>query len=116
MWREWGRSIDLRDSAEGGRQVVDLGLLVLAQALPLPVLIAIALWGAPGTSGAWLALAGINGLLLALRVGVLRALAGSYDRPGIGFWLSPLADPAAVFRVVLSTVRRPTRWRGRVYG
>jgi len=54
--------------------------------------------------------------LLSSRLIVLRALAGSYDRPGVGFWLSPLADPAAVFRVLLSSLRRPTRWRGRSYG
>ena len=46
---------------------------------------------------------------------LLAALAGSYERPGPAFWLSPFADPLAVFRVLLSTVRRPRAWRGRQY-
>jgi dolichol-phosphate mannosyltransferase len=116
MWREWGRSIDLRDSASRARQAVDLGLLVLSQALPLPVLLVTGLWGIPDPRDVGAALVAINAALLIVRLGVLRALAGSYDRPGLGFWLSPLADPAAVFRVALSTVRRPTQWRGRSYG
>ena len=35
---------------------------------------------------------------------------------GAPFWLSPLADPLAALRILLSTLRRPTRWRGREYG
>ena len=31
------------------------------------------------------------------------------------FWLSPLADIAAVLRVVWSTFVRPRSWRGRTY-
>jgi dolichol-phosphate mannosyltransferase len=46
---------------------------------------------------------------------LLGALAGSYERPGVTFWLSPLADIAAVYRVVLSTLKRPRAWRGRRY-
>ncbi len=42
MWREWGRSIDLRDSTSRVRQAVDLVLLVFAQALPIPILAAVA--------------------------------------------------------------------------
>jgi hypothetical protein len=33
----------------------------------------------------------------------------------LAYALSWLADPAAVFRVALSTFRRPVSWRGRVY-
>jgi dolichol-phosphate mannosyltransferase len=32
------------------------------------------------------------------------------------FWLSPLADPLAVLRIILSAIHTPTQWRGRQYG
>ena len=49
------------------------------------------------------------------------AIAASYQRPtklslasGL-FWLSPLADPLAVVRILLSSLKTPTQWRGRIY-
>jgi dolichol-phosphate mannosyltransferase len=44
------------------------------------------------------------------------ALASSYERKGVPFWLSPLADPLAAIRILLSTLRTPKRWRSREYG
>ena len=115
MWREWGRSIDLRDSTRPIWLVVDSVLLVLAQALPLPLLIAIASGLVRGAPNVVDALVAINAAFVLIRVLILGALAGSYERPGVAFWLSPLADIAAVFRVLLSTIRRPHAWRGRSY-
>lgn len=115
MWREWGRSIDLRDSTTRARMVVDVAFLVLAQALPWPLLLAVALGTLHGPPNVIDALIGINAALLLVRVLLLGALVHAYERPGIGFWLSPLADPLAVWRVVMSAVRRPTQWRGRDY-
>lgn len=115
MWREWGRSIALRDSTTGARMALDVALLALAQALPLPMLIALALGILRGPPNVIDALIGVNAALLLVRVLLLGALVHSYERPGIGFWLSPLADPLAVWRVLVSSLRRPTRWRGRVY-
>ena len=46
---------------------------------------------------------------------MLFALAGSYERRGLPYWLSPLADPLAVLRIAVSTVLRPQTWRGREY-
>jgi dolichol-phosphate mannosyltransferase len=115
MWREWGRSIDLRDSTSRVRQLVDLALLVLAQALPIPMLALLAAGVVHAQPSKVDALVAINAAFLLIRVLLLGALAASYERPGAAFWLSPLADPAAVFRVLLSTVRRPTEWRGRSY-
>jgi dolichol-phosphate mannosyltransferase len=115
MWREWGRSIDLRDSTTRARQVADSALLVLAQGLPIPLLAAAAAGMIAGTPNELDALIGINAAFVLIRVLLLGALAGCYERPGLTFWLSPLADPLAVFRVLLSTVRRPRAWRGRQY-
>ena len=118
MWREWGRSVDLRDATTPARQWGDLAVLALAQAAPLWVAIGAAWWLAAGSAAARpaaAALLGVNALLLGVRGALLRALAGSYAERGALFWLSPLADPAAVFRIFLSTVRRQRRWRGRAF-
>ena len=117
MWREWGRSVDLSDATSRGRQWSDIAMLVCAQALPLPTIVAIAAWWIARGGGALPpvigALAGVNAGLFALRLALLNGLSRSYAERGWSFWLSPLADSAAVFRIVLSTVRRPRRWRGR---
>jgi dolichol-phosphate mannosyltransferase len=113
MWREWGRSIDLRDSTRPIWLAVDSVFLVLAQALPFPLLIALASGVVRGAPNVVDALFAINAAFVLIRVLMLGALAGSYERPGVAFWLSPLADIAAVFRVLLSSARRPRAWRGR---
>ena len=116
MWREWGRSIDLKDGATPLRQAGDVLFLLLVQGAPLPVLLLAALGGLrdAGAAGAWLV--GVSATLVGIRVMMNIALAGSYDVRGATYWLSPLADPLAALRILLSSVRRPRRWRGRQYG
>lgn len=109
MWREWGRSVDLADATSSRMQWADTAVLVLGQALPVPMF-AVSLLSA----SSWPLLA-INALLLGIRLVVLIAIAPSYERRGLPFLLSWMCDPAAVFRVVLSTIRRPVSWRGRTY-
>jgi dolichol-phosphate mannosyltransferase len=115
MWREWGRSIDLRDSTSPVRQTIDALLLVLSMALPIPLLAVLSAGVIRGEPNVADALIAINAGFLLVRVLLLGALVGSYERPGVTFWLSPLADPLAVYRVLLSTLRRPRAWRGRRY-
>ena len=115
MWREWGRSIDLADSTRRHRLAAEILFLVLAQALPLPLLAAIATGVVAGPPKLITALAAVNGGFLLTRVLLLLALRRSYERPALTFWLSPLADPFAVWRVIRSALRRPTTWRGRRY-
>lgn len=120
LWREWGRSLDLKDAASPQQTWGDVGFLVAVQGLPL---LTVALFGL-----AWLlgvrspvctAVLGLNGALLAARVALLWAIAPSYDRTNAkgawAFWLSPLADPLAAFRIALSASRTPTQWRSRQY-
>jgi dolichol-phosphate mannosyltransferase len=116
MWREWGRSIDLSDSTPRARQAVDSLVLLLTQAIPVPLLAILAAGVVGASPGLVDTLVGLNAALLLARVLLLGALAKSYERPGVTFWLSPLADVPAVFRVLLSTVVRPRTWRGRRYG
>jgi dolichol-phosphate mannosyltransferase len=127
-WREWGRSLDLKN-ASSPEQVLGDGLfLLMVQALPLPLLLGLGwLWvsGESSQTPVLAGLLGLNGLLVGMRLGLLGAIANSYDwsadvpTGGLGrglFWLSPLADGAAVLRIGLSSLKTPKAWRGRVYG
>ena len=92
-------------------------LLLLVQGVPLPALVAFALVAHSGHSlgeGARL-VALLSSVTLGVRVLLQRALAPSYAHTGIAFWLSPLSDPLAAIRILVSTLRRPTQWRGRTY-
>jgi len=116
MWREWGRSIDLKDATRPWQQWANIVFLTLVQALPLVVLIVLATTaGSAPLDRERSLLALVNGALLAIRVMLLWPLSGSYERTGVTFWCSWLADAPAVARVVLSTMQRGRRWRGRNY-
>ncbi len=113
-WREWGRSLDLKDASTPRQQAFDVIFLILAQGLPIPVLLTIALSGWP--QGFWLtALVWVNVLLIAIRLLLLVGVRGSYDRVHWSFWLSPLADPLAALRILISSLTVPRKWRGRSY-
>jgi dolichol-phosphate mannosyltransferase len=117
MWREWGRSLDLKDASTPVRQWMDVAHLWLAQGLPIPALATLfaAGWVAAPPSLAANALVGVNAALLGVRQLLLLALRGAYERARWPFWLSALADPLAALRITLSSMRRPTRWRTREY-
>jgi dolichol-phosphate mannosyltransferase len=120
-WREWGRSLDLKDACSPAQKWGDLGFLLFVQGLPLLTTVGLSLAVAAGNQTIpVLAALALNGFLLAVRVALLLAILPSYDRPRSPaawmFWLSPLADPLAVLRIFLSSIRSPTHWRGRTYG
>jgi dolichol-phosphate mannosyltransferase len=119
-WREWGRSLDLKDAASQAQIWGDALFLMMVQGLPLVLTVVLLMVLASGTVSLtiWLLL-GLNLILLGVRVGLNFAIAASYDFsqtrfPWI-FWLSPLTDPAAVWRIFLSSMQRPKQWRGRSY-
>lgn len=119
-WREWGRSLDLKDAASVQQKWGDLAFLTAVQGLPLLLtllsLFCLILGGAMPVQ----LLLGLNLSLLLIRFSLCWAIASSYDfsqaKASWSFWLSPLADPLAVYRIWLSSSRRPTQWRGREYG
>ncbi len=120
-WREWGRSLDLKDASPRGQVWGDLWLLTSVQGLPLPLAIASLVALASGLQSRTLvALTGLCWGLVAIRWALLLAIAPAYDRRQSRagawlFWLSPLADPLAVARIWLSSLQRPRQWRGRRY-
>ena len=101
-WRHWGRSLPMPDATAPGPQLIDLATLLVAQALPLPRLLL-------GRGDA------LDVALLAVRLGTLAGTRRAYERADLPYWLSPLADPAAVVRVVWGAVRPGRTWRGRTY-
>lgn len=122
-WKEWGRSLDLKDASSTDQLWSDLWLLLSVQGLPLPAsLVFLGCLGLGISSPLVTAAAGLNVFLLLIRFALLFAIAPSYDRTSVSpksswlFWLSPLADPLAALRIFLSAIQRPTQWRGRSYG
>jgi dolichol-phosphate mannosyltransferase len=117
-WREWGRSLDLKDASSQAQVWGDIWFLWWVQGLPLWLLLGFILQGIDTITIA-IAVA-LNGFLILFRWALLWAIAPSYDLSsarGKGlFWLSPLADSLAVVRITLSSLQRPTQWRGRQYG
>ncbi|MGA7936901.1 MAG: 2'-O-glycosyltransferase CruG [Kovacikia sp.] len=119
-WREWGRSLDLKDAASPAQIWGDWLLLLAVQGLPLPMTwLLLGEIGSGDRTPTVVAALSLNLLLVLIRVSLNWAIAPSYDRsqatiPWI-FWLSPLADPLAVLRIFLSSLQTPTRWRGRSY-
>ncbi|MBE9165838.1 MULTISPECIES: 2'-O-glycosyltransferase CruG [Microcoleaceae] len=120
-WNEWGRSLDLKDAASSGEIWGDLWLLLAVQGLPVPIVLWYLLSGSVPAVGAfpqfWLW--GLNVFLVAVRSALCLAIAPSYDTTQASgkwlFWLSPLADPLAFLRILISAFNQPTQWRGRKY-
>jgi dolichol-phosphate mannosyltransferase len=120
-WREWGRSLDLKDATTPSQLWSDLALLLLVQGLPIPL--TLILWGCLGEGASFLTLQlaiGLNLLLVTIRFALLLAIYPSYYRDrftlsALSFWLSPFADPFAVLRIFLSAFQQPKQWRGRIY-
>ncbi|MBD2243589.1 2'-O-glycosyltransferase CruG [Nostoc sp. FACHB-888] len=120
-WKEWGRSLDLKDATSRSQLWGDLWLLTSVQGLPLLIVLTFLLTSPPLAYSFTppLILLGLNLFLVVIRFAMLIAIAPSYDRKsakgGWLFWLSPLADPLAVLRIFLSAFHKPREWRGRKY-
>jgi hypothetical protein len=101
-WRGWGRSLSLTGVDSRQRQVGDALMTAVSVVAPL-----------------WLVLGGVatplTMLLFAVRLGTLIGARRAYERAGVGYWLSPVADLLA-WVVVMRGVLAPSRqWRGRQY-
>lgn len=118
-WKEWGRSLDLKDACSTSQLWGDLWLLLAVQGLPLPIILSYLILSPSLLPSPLLLLLWLNLFLLAIRFAMLGAINSTYDRSqalaGWTFWLSPLADPLAVLRIFLSALSTPTQWRGRKY-
>jgi dolichol-phosphate mannosyltransferase len=102
VWREWGRSLAMPDVTDPGRQALDLAVVWLVLAAPLPRLL-----GRRASP--------LDGLLLAVRLAMLVATRDSYPKRGVPYWLSFLADAPVAARLTWSALRPTRTWRGRTY-
>ncbi|MFK7920136.1 MAG: glycosyltransferase family 2 protein [Ilumatobacter sp.] len=102
-WHGWGRSLALPGVEPRSRQLVDLAVVLLAQALPLPRLLL-------GRGDV------VDVVLLANRLGTLVGTRTAYERADVAYWLSPAADLASVTAIARGIARRGRQtWRGRTY-
>lgn len=101
-WHGWGRSVDLRTVTAPAAQALDVAVVWSAMALPLPRLLA-------GRGDA------VDVAALLLRLGTLAGTRRAYERRGLPYLLSPLADVAVAVRLTAGTVRPSRSWRGRTY-
>jgi dolichol-phosphate mannosyltransferase len=108
-WKNWTRSLPLRDQYAGRAGWLGLTEVALAQALPLPVLLM--LWRSAPRPRFALA---INGLLVLVRLGVLGGTARAYAWRPWTYWLSPLADLPVAVQLWRNALRRTHVWRGRI--
>ena len=107
-WRNWSRSLPLRDRYSGRAGWLGLTAVALAQALPLPLLLM--LWRSVPRPRVALA---INSVLLMVRLGVLVGTARAYTWRPWTYWLSPLADLPVAVQLWRNALRRHHVWRGR---
>lgn len=108
-WRNWPRSLPIRDQYFGWCEATGLFEVLLVQAFPLPLLMLSLLLPLPG----WLLMVNAAGGLL--RLGVLAGLARAYVRRPWSYWLSPMSDLPAPLRLFHSALKRRHSWRGRSY-
>jgi dolichol-phosphate mannosyltransferase len=101
-WRGWGRSLPLGGVASKREQTEGLGVVWLAQALPLIRLL---------TGRADL----LDGVMALARLGTLAGTRRAYEQTSPAYWLSPLADIPVAMRLTQSTLRHERTWRGRTY-
>lgn len=113
-WREWGRSLDLKDASTPRQTLADCLMLTAVQGLPIPMLLALTIWQ-PASFLLMNTLFWLNAFLVFIRCLLMFGIRTSYTEVGFWFWLAPLADPFAVIRIWISALTKPKSWRGRTY-
>ncbi|MDH3443617.1 MAG: glycosyltransferase [Deltaproteobacteria bacterium] len=108
-WRNWPRSLPMRDQYFGWREWLGLLKVFMFQALPLPAFLLAVIAGGP----LWFSLT--MGALSLIRVCILLGVARAYRPRPWSYWLSPLMDVPVALKLFRSALARRHVWRGRVY-
>jgi dolichol-phosphate mannosyltransferase len=108
-WRNWPRSLPMRDQYFGWPEAVGLLGVLIFQALPLPMFVLGWILDAP----IWFLT--LTALFVLMRIGVLCGMARAYPNRPWTYWLSPLWDVPAALRLIQSALVRRHSWRGRSY-
>lgn len=109
-WKNWTRSLPMRDHYSGFDVLLGWLEVALVQALPLPLF---ALLAVARLRSHWILL--LNGVLGMTRLGVLFGTRRAYQQPPWSYWLSPLCDVPVAIQLGSSTLRRRHVWRGRIF-
>ncbi len=107
-WRNWTRSLPMHDQFSGVNTLLGWLEVALVQALPLPLFLFLVTIHARRN---WLFT--LNGILIAMRIGVLFGTARAYHRRPWSYWLSPLCDLPVAIQLGRSALQRRHIWRGR---
>lgn len=108
-WRNWPRSLPMHDQFSGTGTWLGWLEVTLVQALPLPLFLSLVIGQA---RRGWLLT--LNGILAAMRLGVLFGTARAYRRRPWSYWLSPLCDLPVAIQLGKSALQRRHVWRGRI--
>jgi dolichol-phosphate mannosyltransferase len=108
-WRNWPRSLPMRDQYFGWPEWLGLLKVLFLQALPLPVF----LLNAGAGRFTWSSVAA--GVLAAFRLGILVGTARAYPSRPRSYWLSPLLDFPVALKLIASALARRHVWRGKIY-
>jgi len=103
-WQNWPRSLPLQDGTSRCQRMLELGELVATQGAWLPLLVLAAVEPTVRLP-AWLAALS--------RAGIAFGMRRAYRQKRWWYWLSPLADPFVVARIVSAAATRSPRWHGR---
>jgi len=107
-WRNWTRSLPMRDGSWGWAGPLGLLEVLLVQALPLPLLLGLVKRGTTQTL-----LGRLNLLLVLVRLGVLAGTTRAYVAPPPTYWLSPVSDLPVALGVPFQALRSRHVWRSR---
>ncbi|EFH82630.1 glycosyl transferase family 2 [Ktedonobacter racemifer DSM 44963] len=107
-WQNWTRSLPLHDHFSGTQTALGWLEILLVQALPLPLLLCLLFL----RTRDWRILTA-NGVLVAMRLGVLVGTARAYPRRPWSYWFSPLCDLLVAMQLGRMALRRKHTWRGR---
>jgi dolichol-phosphate mannosyltransferase len=108
-WRNWPRSLAMRDQYFGWREILGLARVLLLQGLSLPILIVYAINAAPT------GVVAVFAALFLMRLGILAGMAHAYRPRRWSYWLSPLLDLPVSLRLIFSALARRHVWRGQLY-
>jgi dolichol-phosphate mannosyltransferase len=111
IWRNWPRSLTLRDGMAPRDNALGLAEVLFVQALPLALLCLLALTGHSSLQRS--AAFSVNGFLFLMRLGVLAGTRRAYRNSAWTYWLSVFADLPVAAALLTSALRRRHTWRGR---
>jgi len=107
-WRNWSRSLPLRDRYSGVNGLIGIAEAACIQAAPLWLFpLALKQSGRNGFATS------VNLALLITRLGVLNGSRRAYRTPPWTYWFSPLCDLPVAVQLMINYARRRYVWRGR---